>query len=243
MGRVLSGVVMRYGEIATGAPRPEKFLPGSLSFGDVILNVMHDRERPIARTPETLFLDDSPESLILRADVPETREGTDTLLLVKKRVLTGLSVEFRAIRERVENGVRVIEKALLSGIGVVDRAAYAGSILEARAKRPPLFRVKTRIPYKKALACKCQAGVCQNLRFTEDSFKVTLGNETEDVVVINKRFDNPITSRSRGGVKLKTRKKPWKWNWNFQTPRKSARWRKLLNPSRCIYGHIHRNRR
>ena len=45
-GRVLSGVVMRYGEIATGAPRPERFDPGAFRFPDdgVILNVQHDRK-------------------------------------------------------------------------------------------------------------------------------------------------------------------------------------------------------
>ena len=131
-GNVLSGTVMRYGEIAKGVPRPERFLPGSLSFEDVILNVQHDRGRPIARTPETLVLTDSNESLELRADVPETREGTDALLLVKQRILQGLSVEFRSVKEHYEAGVRVIEKAVLSGIGLVDKPAYVGSTVEAR---------------------------------------------------------------------------------------------------------------
>ena len=47
-GRVLSGTVMRYGEIATGAPRPEKFLPGAFKVppDGVILNVQHDRNKP-----------------------------------------------------------------------------------------------------------------------------------------------------------------------------------------------------
>ena len=70
---------MRYGEIATGAPRPEKFLPGAFKIppDGVILNVQHDRNKPIARTPDTLILTDTAESLELRADVPGTQEGTD----------------------------------------------------------------------------------------------------------------------------------------------------------------------
>ena len=133
-GRVLSGTIMQYGEIATGAPRPERFLPGAFEFDDVLLNVQHDRKRPLARTPGTLVLTDTAEALTLTATLPETRECDDTLELVRKRVLTGLSVEFRAVRERLEGRVRVIEKAILSAVGVVDTAAYAGAVVEAREK-------------------------------------------------------------------------------------------------------------
>ena len=133
-GRVLSGTIMQYGEIATGAPRPERFLPGAFEFDDVLLNVQHDRKRPLARTPETMILTDTAEALTLTATLPETRECDDILELVRKRVLTGLSVEFRAVRERLEGRVRVIEKAILSAVGVVDIAAYAGAVVEAREK-------------------------------------------------------------------------------------------------------------
>ena len=133
-GRVLSGTIMQYGEIATGAPRPERFLPGAFEFDDVLLNVQHDRKRPLARTPDTLVLTDTAEALTLTATLPETRECTDTLELVKNRVLRGLSVEFRVKKQHFEAGVRVIEKAILSAVGVVDTAAYAGAVVEARAE-------------------------------------------------------------------------------------------------------------
>ena len=133
-GRTLAGTIMTYGEIATGAPRPERFLPGAFKFDDVILNVFHERSRPIARTPHTLILTDTAETLTLTAELPETREATDTLELVRKGVLTGLSVEFRAVRETLEGGVRVISEAILAGVAVVDKAAYTGAVVEAREK-------------------------------------------------------------------------------------------------------------
>ena len=133
-GRVLSGTVMKYGEVAEGDFGPEKVLPGALEFGDVILNVQHKRDRPLARTPETLQLTDTPEALTLSSELPETREATDTLELVRSGVLRGLSLEFRVTKQRREAGVRVIEKAILSAVGVVDTAAYAGAVVEAREK-------------------------------------------------------------------------------------------------------------
>ena len=102
--RILQGTVLPYGEIAMGDFGPEKFLPGSLDFSDVILNVQHDRGRPIARTPETLILTDSEKALELHAELPETQEATDALLSVRSRLLRGLSVEFSVIEQSFEAG-------------------------------------------------------------------------------------------------------------------------------------------
>ena len=201
-GRVLSGVVMRYGEIATGAPRPERFDPGAFRFPDdgVILNVQHDRNRPLARTPETLILKDTAAALELRADVPETREGTDTLELVRTRVLTGLSVEFRAVKEHFEAGVRVITEALLSGVSVVDRAAYSGSVVEAR--RIPGFRMSYKVPYDKKLRCEC-CTKASNVRFKKGSLDEVADGENGDVLAVSGNYKGALASRKRGSLRPK----------------------------------------
>ncbi len=62
------------------------------------------------------------------------READDTLTLVRSGVLRGLSIEFAATRERMVGGVRTIQAARLTGIGVVDRNAYPGSTVEARGE-------------------------------------------------------------------------------------------------------------
>ena len=136
-GDSLTGVAVRYGDIATIGGQLERFEPGA--FGnvaalDVILNVQHERTRPIARTGGGLTLQDGPESLRMAAALPTTQDAADALELVRSGVLRGLSVEFRAIRETFENGVRVIHEALLTGLGVVDKPAYPASVVEARAE-------------------------------------------------------------------------------------------------------------
>ena len=135
--RQLAGVAVTYGEIARlpfGRERFEVRAFGDLGEVDVILNTMHRRDRPLARSGSGLELLDTPQALEVRAELPSTRDADDTLELVRSGVLRGLSIEFAATRERMASGVRSIQSAILTGIGVVDRAAYAGSSVEARGE-------------------------------------------------------------------------------------------------------------
>lgn len=138
-GRGLSGVAVRYGDVAPGFS--ERFEAGAfgddVGAADVVLNVQHVRSRPLARTGGGgLSLVDGPDALRMAVSLPVTREADDVLSLVRAGVLRGLSVEFRAIAEREEGGVRVIERAALSGLAVVDRPAYPASTVAARAGAP-----------------------------------------------------------------------------------------------------------
>ena len=60
----------------------------------------------------------------MRAALPETREGDDALALIRARVLRGLSVEFVAHSQRNLAGVRVIDRATVFGVAIVDSGAY-----------------------------------------------------------------------------------------------------------------------
>ena len=149
--RGLSGTVVRYGSTASLPWGEERFEPGA--FGDVsdidaVLNRQHDRTAPLARTPDTMQLTDTPSELRMSASLPRTADADDTLALVRARVLRGLSLEFRAVSERMEADVRVIEEAELVGIGVVDRPAYDDSLVTAMraqygpAPQAPLPRIR-----------------------------------------------------------------------------------------------------
>ena len=143
--RELNGVVMPYGSTATLPWGRELFEPGAFgTLDDVILNVQHDRARPLARTGGGgLTLTDSPEALTMRAMLPETRDGNDALVNVRGRILRGLSVEMEVSGERMEGDLRIVSRATLYGIGLVDRPAYSAAEVAARAavverQAPPL---------------------------------------------------------------------------------------------------------
>ena len=130
-GRTLTGTAVAYGDVARLPFGRERIVAGAfgdLSQADAILNVQHRRDRPLARTGGGgLALSDSDKALTIRAELPATRDGDDALLLVRRRILRGLSIEFAALRESVDDRVRVIERARLIGVGLVDRPAYRGS--------------------------------------------------------------------------------------------------------------------
>ena len=135
-GRIVTGVAMRYGTVAQLPWGEERIEAGAFApLGDVILNAHHDRATPLARTGAGLVLDDTAERLAFSATLPATRAADDVLELVRTGIMRGASVEVRVTAERFESGVRVIERARLSGIGVVDTPAYPESEVEARRRR------------------------------------------------------------------------------------------------------------
>lgn len=143
--RGLSGTAIAYGDVAKMPwGEQERFEPGAfdnISGADVILNVQHDRVYPVARTGGGgLQLSDDNNALEMKAELADTGPANDTLELVRKRILRGLSIEFYPLEDRIVvdddgNRVRVIEKAELRGIAVVDRPAYPNSLIQARSKQ------------------------------------------------------------------------------------------------------------
>ena len=135
--RIIEGTAMRYGSIADLGAFRERFEPGAfgdVSAADVILNRQHERNNPLARTGGGgLELTDG-AALQVRAVLPETRAADDVLALVRAKVLRGLSVEFRAVSERFEAGIRIISRAALRAIGVVDQPAYGDSLVAVAAR-------------------------------------------------------------------------------------------------------------
>ena len=133
-GRKLTGTVLRYGEVSPS--HKERFAPGSIRMaGPVHLDLSHDRERVVAYQPGGgLELVDGDASLELTAELPPIPAADRVLDEIRTGKVTGLSVEFRAVKERRVDGVRVIEEAELSGVAIVARPSYQGSRVEARTK-------------------------------------------------------------------------------------------------------------
>ena len=199
--RSLSGVAIRYGEIGQSPFGPERFEAGAFQpLGDVILNVQHDRARPLARSGGGgLTLEDSETALKVRADLPGTTEADNILELVKAGVLRGLSVEFKAVSERAENETRIVEKAILKAVGIVDSGAYPGSNVEARRRGSSWFRAF--IPYKKKLMCQCHKGSCNRVQFDAGTFDDDIDGSGE-ILAIAGDYRRGLASRSKGSLKL-----------------------------------------
>ena len=125
---IVEGAAMPYGSKANIAGIfTETVEPGAFAgrMEDVVVNYMHQREAPIARTDGGgLTLTDSAERLIARVEIPSYRE--DILDQVKRKILRGFSVEmFVKDEEWPEVDQRVIKQAQLSGLALVDSPAYS----------------------------------------------------------------------------------------------------------------------
>ena len=138
-GRRVQGRAITYGDTASLPWGKERIAVGA--FGDVdtldlILNAQHDRARPLARTGGGgLALQDGPEVLDVIADLPATAASDEALAMIAAGLLRGLSVEFVPTRTRSECGVTVVERARLTGLGVVDKPAYVLSTLREKPRR------------------------------------------------------------------------------------------------------------
>ena len=190
-GRTLSGAAIYYGEVARD--RREMFEAGAFApIGPVAMNLQHDRSglREIATTDGgSLRIDDRPDALRVEADL---REGSAELSLVRRRALRGLSVEFRARAEtRNPAGVRVIDRAELVGIGLVDSGSYRSNI-EVRQMSDAWFTA--RVSYGRALQCEC-VGRSDCNTIVIDAGSVRLGDE---MLAINGPATRVLGSRRRG---------------------------------------------
>lgn len=146
--RRLIGTAINYGEIANiGGFGRERFSPGAfgnVEAADAILNLQHQRQRPLARSGHGLTLTDSPQSLTVEAIMPATRDGDDVLALVEAGVLRGFSIEFLSKRDRFDGDLRTVQSAVLRGLAVVDRPAYLGSEVARRWQQRPQPRPRRR---------------------------------------------------------------------------------------------------
>ena len=127
----LVGVLLPYERRA--GDRPEMFEAGSLYWPDsgILVREMHRRDSPILRAvPYT-------EGTEIRIDapIPDTTRGRDAIVNLRSGVYGGLSVEFHAERETRRNGLRVIQRALLGGAGLVDIPSYREATVEVRARQ------------------------------------------------------------------------------------------------------------
>ena len=223
-GRTLTGEAVRYGLLnqraAPGiAARSERFEAGAIEpMHPVVLNLQHDPERRIAGTDDgTLRLLDGPDALRIEADL---RPNSAELDLVRRGALRGLSVEFFAIAERREaDGVRVLTRAGLPAVALVDIGSHDTTIELRRAAESLHLEVRARmgrsmrayIPSGKSrgkgprLRCECSGPSAKWAEFVDEPLKAAFDQAFDtaerEVVATWANYSQPLASKGRGTLR------------------------------------------
>ena len=203
-GRTLSGTALRYGDVSP--EHRERFLPGAFApVPAVPLNLQHDRS-VVLLPAERYALTDTEHALEVRAELPA---DSAALKLVRRGALNGFSVEFHSRSETREAGVRVIERAELVGVALVDMPSYPGSTAEVRRRGDRGGRLATfrgRVPAGRKLDCRCSPGDCLEAIFEAGAFdNLTAGQVTErgrDILAVVGEYQNAIGSAQRRTVRF-----------------------------------------
>ena len=241
-GRTLSGVLLRYGDTAALPWGRERFEPGAfgdVSRADVILNSHHEKSRPLARTNGGgLELIDTREALKIRAKLPPTQDGLDTVALILGGVLRGLSLEFSAVAERMEGDTRVIERAELRGLAVVDRPAYSDSLVQARAEIRRRGRgIGGSFDYNRNRTTRA-TGRKRKQRVAPGAFKFALEDPDREIsLLLGRNYDQPLASKLSGSLKLEDTREALRFDVDTLPDTSYVRdYRELVRSGAVVFG-------
>ena len=202
-GRRLSGTVMAYGDVSPS--HRERFEPGSLRLAEAVhLDLHHDALRAVAWHPGGgLELRQDDKALRMIAELPPIPAADAALDQVRSGRATGLSVEFRATKERREGSLRVIEAAVLSGIGIVRSPSYGQSQVEARRRSGRTMRAT--IPADAEVECRCSGAECKFAWVTgeamQEAFDEAFRQFEREVIASFGGYDMPLASASAGTLR------------------------------------------
>lgn len=136
-GRIITGRAVPYEAEGRKGTMRERFTSGAAEpSGDAVLNVGHDRSRPIAREPQSLRFEQRADGLWFTADLPETRDADDCLANIRAGIFKGASVEFICKADRFICGVREVREAVIQGLAIVLNPAYPDAHIQTRDKEP-----------------------------------------------------------------------------------------------------------
>ena len=143
--------------------------------------------------------------LAMRAVLPPLPAADRALAEIRAGRVDGLSLEFQALKERRDGDIRVIEDALVSGVGIVRNPSYTGSRVEARRRSGRTIR--SRVPRDTDLGCTCSGAGCKFARFAqealEDVFKRTFEQFERETVAAYGSYAQPLASVGRGTLRGK----------------------------------------
>ena len=139
-GNTLTGVAVRYNEVSPQFR--ERIQSGAFSPlpSTIPINLQHDANIKLVANAT---LTDTDTELRVSAELPPQ---SGYLELVKRQSLNGFSIEFIPETERMDDGIRVIEKAKLTAVALVDIGAYPSARPEVRCYTLPHQKEPEREP-------------------------------------------------------------------------------------------------
>ena len=120
----LVGRILKHGERALD--RPELFEAGAFDLeaikaaGGVVLNRQHERGAPIMRVIPI----ERDGELLIDQPLIDSSAGRDAAAEIRQGLMRGLSVSFQAKRQSFAGGVRRIQAAAMTAVGLVDSPSY-----------------------------------------------------------------------------------------------------------------------
>ena len=205
-GRRLSGIVMKFGDVSPS--HRERFAPGSIRMAEnVHLDLFHDVERAVAWHPGGgLKLQADRDALRMVAMLPPIPAADRALNEIRSKKTTGLSVEFQAVKDRREGNIRVIEQAVLTGIGIVKAPSYTQSQVEARGRSGRTMLAS--IPADVDMSCECAGVECSFVRYTQellDELMIKTFEQFErEAIATYGSYAKPLASASKGTMRGKS---------------------------------------
>ena len=197
--RTVFGTVVPVGGVALvnidGQTMRETINPGAMSWDDsVTLNLQHLREHVVSQDVQ---LEETPTGLELRASL----SGPDADIAIRgleRGSLRGLSSEFYDVDVQVDGDLREVRSAVLTGVALVDSAAYPGATVQLRRGG----RYRSRISSRRRLPCKCVGPSCKSVRYRPGSFKGAVDGDDEVLLLVGQGFSSAIASKRRGSLLL-----------------------------------------
>ena len=134
-GREIVGLGLPYGEISPS--HLERFEAGGAEIAPAAyLDLEHDPLKVVAYIGGGLTIEDTVNGMMIRAVAPPTPAGDVALSGIADGSRSGLSVEFKALDETRDEGIRVVTRYQVAGFGLVSAASYTtAGVTEVRAPR------------------------------------------------------------------------------------------------------------
>ena len=132
-GDAIEGVAMQYNAVTTlHSGRKEMFEPGSIkTIPPVTAFLDHQPGMILAREGAGLELTDTPEALTFAMRMQEPL--SDVQIRAKANIDSGLlgfaSITYSDVKSRFENGVNVIEEALMPALSITPHPIYPQSMI------------------------------------------------------------------------------------------------------------------